>query len=57
VLFRSTELPELIGMCDRILVFYRGRLVTAVSATDVDGRSLLHAINTGEIPEGESHSD
>ena len=26
VLFSSTELPELIGLCDRILVFYRGRL-------------------------------
>ena len=26
VLFRSTELPELVGLADRILVFYRGRL-------------------------------
>ena len=26
VLFSSTELPELIGLCDRILVLYRGRL-------------------------------
>ena len=25
VLFSSTELPELIGLCDRILVFYQGR--------------------------------
>lgn len=27
VLFHSTELPELIGTCDRILVLYRGRFV------------------------------
>ena len=27
VLFSSTELPELIGLCDRILVIYQGRLV------------------------------
>ena len=32
VLFRSTELPELVGLADRILVFYRGSL-----ALDLDG--------------------
>ena len=26
VLFSSTELPELIGLCDRVLVLYRGRI-------------------------------
>jgi ABC-type sugar transport system ATPase subunit len=26
VIMASSELPELIGMCDRILVFYEGRL-------------------------------
>ena len=31
VIFSSTELPELIGLCDRILVLYRGRLVGEVS--------------------------
>ncbi len=48
VLFASTELPELIGLCDRILVVYRGRLAGDVAATALDGRSLLHLINTGE---------
>ena len=28
VLLRSTELPEIVGLADRILVFYRGRLAT-----------------------------
>ncbi len=28
VLFRSTELPELVGLADRILILYRGRLAT-----------------------------
>lgn len=51
VLFRSTELPELLGLCDRILVFYRGRLVSDAEPTAFDSRSLLHAINTGEVPE------
>ena len=48
VLFSSTELPELIGICDRILVLYRGRLVGEVAGGSVDNRTLLHLINTGE---------
>ena len=50
VLFSSTELPELIGLCDRILVLYQGRLVGEVAGGEVDSRSLLHLINTGERP-------
>ena len=50
VLFSSTELPELIGLCDRILVFYRGRLAGEVAGGSVDSRTLLHLINTGEKP-------
>jgi ribose transport system ATP-binding protein len=50
VLFSSTELPELIGMCDRILVLYRGRLVGELTGADIDNRTLLHLINTAEMP-------
>jgi ribose transport system ATP-binding protein len=50
VLFSSTELPELIGLCDRILVIYQGRLAGEVSGKDMDTRTLLHLINTGEMP-------
>jgi ABC-type sugar transport system ATPase subunit len=50
VLFCSTELPELIGLCDRILVLYRGQLVGEVAGGSVDNRALLHLINTGEKP-------
>lgn len=48
VLFASTELPELIGLCDRILVIYRGRLASVVGSTALDVSRLLHLINTGE---------
>jgi ribose transport system ATP-binding protein len=50
VLFSSTELPELIGLCDRILVLYRGRLAGEVAGSGIDNRTLLHLINTGERP-------
>ncbi|HET9548379.1 MAG TPA: sugar ABC transporter ATP-binding protein [Desertimonas sp.] len=49
VLLRSTELPEIIGLADRILVFYRGRLATECPAADVTTHDLLRAVNTGAL--------
>ena len=51
VLFSSTELPELIGLCDRILVIYQGRLVGEISGEHLDTRTVLHLTNTGEMPD------
>ena len=48
VLFSSTELPELVGLCDRIIVFYQGRIAGELSG--VADHTLLHVINTGEMP-------
>ncbi|MDQ3553394.1 MAG: sugar ABC transporter ATP-binding protein [Chloroflexota bacterium] len=50
VLFRSTELPEVVGLADRILVLYRGRLAVEAYAGELDDHGLLHAINTGRPP-------
>ena len=50
VLFSSTELLELIGLCDRILILYHGRLVDEVCGSSIDNHTLLHLINTGERP-------
>jgi ABC-type sugar transport system ATPase subunit len=50
VIFRSTELPEVVGLADRILVLYRGRLVLAAIGGQIDDHGLLHAINTGRPP-------
>jgi ABC-type sugar transport system ATPase subunit len=36
VLLHSTETPELIGLCDRVLAFYRGRLAGEVADLDPD---------------------
>ena len=47
VLFRSTELTEIVGLADRILVLYRGRLDVEIAGGDVDDHGLLQAINTG----------
>jgi ribose transport system ATP-binding protein len=53
VLFSSTELPELVGLCDRILVFYRGRLAGECTPSSTDSGRLLQAINTGNLDEHE----
>ena len=50
VLFRSTELPEIVGLADRILVLYRGRLAVEAAGGEIDDHGLLHAINTGRPP-------
>lgn len=50
VLFSSTELPELVGLCDRIVVLYRGRLAGILAGSDLTESELLHVINTGERP-------
>ncbi|MEO6012537.1 MAG: sugar ABC transporter ATP-binding protein [Devosia sp.] len=48
VLMRSTELGELLGMCSRVLVFYRQGLAGIAECGKLDQRSLLEAINTGK---------
>jgi ribose transport system ATP-binding protein len=53
VLFRSTELPEVVGLADRILVLYRGRLAVQANGGEIDDHGLLHAINTGRPPGSE----
>jgi ribose transport system ATP-binding protein len=50
VLFASTELPELIGLCDRILVLYRGRVAGELTGEARTSQTLLHLINTGQLP-------
>jgi ribose transport system ATP-binding protein len=56
VLFRSTELPEVVGLADRILVLYRGRLAVESNARELNDHGLLHAINTGRPPASEPAS-
>ena len=48
VLFRSTEMPELVGLADRILTFYRGRLTAELVGGEADDHAVLQAINTGQ---------
>jgi ribose transport system ATP-binding protein len=43
VLFYSTEIPELVNLCDRVMVIYRGRIVETLAAEAVSEPAILSA--------------
>jgi len=47
VLFVSSYLPELLGVCDRIAVFHRGQLIESRPAAEWTEENLLAAATTG----------
>jgi ribose transport system ATP-binding protein len=47
VLFSSTELSELVGLCDRIIVIYRGQVAGELAGDTIDEQNVLHMVNTG----------
>ncbi len=46
VLIVSSEMPELLGMCDRILVMNRGRIVGELPAAEASQEAIMRAIVT-----------
>jgi len=49
ILFYSTDYEELIGMCDRVVVCYGGRLIRELSGPDLNEHNLITAsLNLGE---------
>jgi ABC-type sugar transport system ATPase subunit len=48
VLISSTDPDELVELCDRVAVFYRGRLCAELSGAELTQPALLHAMATGE---------
>ena len=51
VLIVSSDLAELVGLADRILVFFRGAVVADVEARDADPDRLLTLLTTGRDEE------
>jgi len=52
VLFVSSYLPELLGICDRIIVFHRGAPVESRPTAEWDAQDLMAAATVGRAPRG-----
>jgi ABC-type sugar transport system ATPase subunit len=49
VLLTSTDIDELAAVCDRVLVFYRGRVAAELAGERLSEHAVLEAMNTGEV--------
>jgi ribose transport system ATP-binding protein len=49
VLLTSTDIDELAAVCDRVLVFFVGRICAELSGDALTPHALLEAMNTGEV--------
>jgi ribose transport system ATP-binding protein len=44
ILFYSTEIPELVHLADRVMVFYAGRVVAEIHGDDLSEQAILRAM-------------
>ena len=52
VLLVSSEVPEVLGLADRVLVMREGRLIHEAPAADLDEESVLDLVMAGSLMEG-----
>jgi ribose transport system ATP-binding protein len=57
VLIVSSDLTELVGLADRVLVFFRGAIVADVAAGEVDQDRLLTLVTTGRDEKDRDQED
>jgi ribose transport system ATP-binding protein len=53
VLLVSSEVPEVLGLADRVLVMREGRLVHEAPAADIDEATVLDLVMAGSLMEGD----
>jgi ribose transport system ATP-binding protein len=53
VLLVSSEVPEVLGLADRVLVMREGRVVHRAAATDLDEHAVLDLVMAGSLLEGQ----
>ncbi len=50
ILLITTELEELVSLCDRVLIMFRGGIIGELSADAIERETILHASACGQIP-------
>jgi ABC-type sugar transport system ATPase subunit len=50
VVLASTDLDEIIALCDRVLVFFGGQICAELQGETLEQHVLLETMNTGELP-------
>jgi ribose transport system ATP-binding protein len=53
VLLVSSEVPEVLGLADRVLVMREGHLIHESPAGDIDEATVLDLVMAGSLMEGE----
>lgn len=47
IIMISSELPEVLGLCDRVAVFYHGRIAAELEGDDLNSQSIMHHATGG----------
>ncbi|MDT8895007.1 sugar ABC transporter ATP-binding protein [Halomonas sp. I1] len=50
IIMISSELPEVLGLCDRAAVFYQGRIAAELEGSALDSQSIMHHATGGLSP-------
>jgi ribose transport system ATP-binding protein len=50
ILFHSTEIPELVHLCDRVTVLYAGRVVAELGTDDLSEHNIMRAALGADTP-------
>lgn len=51
IAWTSSELPEIIGTCDRVAVFVQGRIVQALEASAISPEEIVRHATAGDAHE------
>ena len=51
ILYYTTEIPELVNICDRVLVMYRGRIVKELVGDEITEQAIMGYALGAEGPE------
>jgi ABC-type sugar transport system ATPase subunit len=50
VLLASTDLDEIVDVCDRVAIFFNGRICAEIDRENLEQHTLLEVMNTAETP-------